>query len=267
MICNKCNNNLPDDSEFCQYCGNKITALETIEKKNKKTYTNAKNIPIKKIIIISASILCLIIAALIIIQFYNQHSENKVPNTPEETYEEVYNWLIDNGTIVNGEILTYTESRNQKGTYKLWAYERNDNILFAEILIDNYSVNGNACKLSVRLDLIPDNDGTTRMYVALDSNSNRAYCYKEYYIDTNSFKKNVPIESGNIQCSYNTPAFNFTYTDKEKEDSLDFLDDINDKSYSFLIEILNWLSSEYAPKLSLTIKDFGYNSDQNEIAK
>ena len=24
MICNKCNHNLPDDSEFCQYCGNKV---------------------------------------------------------------------------------------------------------------------------------------------------------------------------------------------------------------------------------------------------
>ena len=29
MICNKCNHNLPDDSIFCQYCGNKIEEVET----------------------------------------------------------------------------------------------------------------------------------------------------------------------------------------------------------------------------------------------
>lgn len=30
MICNKCNHTLPDDSEFCQYCGNKIEASAVV---------------------------------------------------------------------------------------------------------------------------------------------------------------------------------------------------------------------------------------------
>ena len=29
MICPKCNHRLPDDSEFCQYCGYRIEKAET----------------------------------------------------------------------------------------------------------------------------------------------------------------------------------------------------------------------------------------------
>ena len=37
MICNKCNHKLPDDSEFCQYCGNKIESAEIVETFNPDT--------------------------------------------------------------------------------------------------------------------------------------------------------------------------------------------------------------------------------------
>ena len=31
MFCNKCKQKLPDDSEFCQYCGSKIEHAESVE--------------------------------------------------------------------------------------------------------------------------------------------------------------------------------------------------------------------------------------------
>ena len=43
MICNKCNHKLPDDSEFCQYCGSKIKKLE-IDSNSNMTSEEALNI-------------------------------------------------------------------------------------------------------------------------------------------------------------------------------------------------------------------------------
>ena len=33
MICNKCNHKLPDDSEYCQYCGNKVKKVKAVPSK------------------------------------------------------------------------------------------------------------------------------------------------------------------------------------------------------------------------------------------
>ena len=49
MICNNCNHKLPDDSEFCQYCGRKITGapvLEFSEQAPAPMETVSKKIPV-----------------------------------------------------------------------------------------------------------------------------------------------------------------------------------------------------------------------------
>ncbi len=47
MICNKCNHKLPDDSEFCQYCGNKLElgSVDSIDKIEKPEESYIKDIP------------------------------------------------------------------------------------------------------------------------------------------------------------------------------------------------------------------------------
>lgn len=47
MLCNICNHKLPDDSEFCQYCGNKIEKINSVSTENisivQENYINSSN--------------------------------------------------------------------------------------------------------------------------------------------------------------------------------------------------------------------------------
>ena len=65
MKCPKCNNDIPDDSKFCQYCGNKLEII---------TYDSNKDLEDKlPIILISVAILLLILGCIIA---NNSNSEN-----------------------------------------------------------------------------------------------------------------------------------------------------------------------------------------------
>ena len=76
MVCNKCNHILPDDSMFCQYCGNKITVdetknvsapvtpVKTTKQNNKKRSANEKKISIS---LVKHSIPCLLIPFILLV--------------------------------------------------------------------------------------------------------------------------------------------------------------------------------------------------------
>ena len=143
MICKKCNHKLPDDSEFCQYCGNTITNPNISDKGrdcdfgvksknvNYRTNNNGKK---QKIAIIATLILLAIVALTVVtIVLVNKYFTDETPNTPTQTYTEVYDWLVDNGNLVAGETLVYSEARGTNGVYKIWAYGRDDNVLFKNL--------------------------------------------------------------------------------------------------------------------------------------
>ena len=45
MICGKCNHKIPDDSEFCQYCGNKLDSDNDVSAENIETQIKEEENP------------------------------------------------------------------------------------------------------------------------------------------------------------------------------------------------------------------------------
>lgn len=87
MLCNKCNQPLPDDSEFCQYCGTKLEVAATDEKNTDVSKDSVVNIEV--------------------VEVTEELSETKVENTSVEIVEHEASVL----TVVDE---TSSESANQQ---------------------------------------------------------------------------------------------------------------------------------------------------------
>lgn len=103
MTCNKCQHNSPDDSVFCQYCGNRLdvqsseTAIDKSchDPSNKNNTQNTKrlNRPIAGAIILTLSVLLFCVALFAFLQFQNNiRLQNQI--------EQLQNQVADKDKVV-----------------------------------------------------------------------------------------------------------------------------------------------------------------------
>lgn len=94
MICSKCNQTLPDDSEFCQYCGEKIVTTQKTSIKNTYDFGDAKKvkgIKISIVVIVSIFIICGLTGLNIYQYIANQSLQQNIENLEKKVEEkEIY---------------------------------------------------------------------------------------------------------------------------------------------------------------------------------
>ena len=97
MKCNKCNNNIPDDSEFCPVCGSKIIdgndegESENLEKNSARLFA----------IVIVLVILLVVGIGVIIYMIINNSSKSISENNKTTTNNTTYNSKIEENKIQN----------------------------------------------------------------------------------------------------------------------------------------------------------------------
>lgn len=103
MKCSHCGKELPDDSQFCNYCGHKqrmigqVTVLSDAEKKEEKTKTDSKPL-INTKLIIGCGITIIILIFLIVLPTISRNSKF------DEAVELVHNGKYDNAIDLFDEI-------------------------------------------------------------------------------------------------------------------------------------------------------------------
>jgi hypothetical protein len=174
--------------------------------------------------------------------------------TIAESYDIIYDWLIENGTLKNGTEVSYRYKNED--TYVLIKYDSNfpNSIYFYMHFPDHQ---GNTLYLTYTLEK-NDDQGDHFYFINLSSNNNRAYASKTYSLDMSNFTKNTPTKYCSGRNSSTVGTFGFTYTSAEKQEGEKLSNIINDIHYDCLITFLNWLRDDFCPTVGLTMKDLGF---------
>ena len=131
MICKKCNHKLPNDSEFCQYCGNKIAQTE-VTPIVERTKQHKRSIN-KKLFISIGSIVFSVIAVILIVAFILIPTIDKRSSHNDEimaTFESVEHFKI---ALKKDP----TQYNNKRVAIKGYAYPRLSTVYLFDTLPSN----------------------------------------------------------------------------------------------------------------------------------
>ena len=171
MKCNKCNSNIPSDSEFCPICGNKIEEIE----KEKKTIS----ISLNKTIIGIVGILIIIGIIATVVYYINEQDvikENNISSKQDEIddYIETSKYNIEEKDVSNGKTI-YEAYKNVLDSIYEEVYKYSTKDIYGEYFIKDL-----------------DNDNVQELVVWAEKEDGN---YATYFY---TFKNHSAIKTGEI---------------------------------------------------------------------
>lgn len=158
------------------------------------------------------------------------------PLISKKSEKHLYDWLEENGQLLNGTDLEYKQT-GEVGDLFVLRYST----VSAGMMYIEYSTHYEGYHITVELPLFYKDDGVlTRIEV---ENEDFLYRGLEYYHNRKEFTRNSPIEHHDWYG--NTEAYGMT----------SICEDFAQKS---ICKILDWMSESLCPSVKMELSDFGY---------
>ncbi len=179
----------------------------------------------------------------------------------------LYNWLLENGELINGTALIYEEKLDENKVFALHYDTGYVNELFVTYSITDYE----GYQLEATLPLFIDDDKVLSHLTLINADGFTRGL--EYYHTPNSFTSKTPVEHrdtyGDTISMEDYPheyvdgkiVVKVPDEDKAKIEELKRMNNLCEElSHGTLCNILDWLNEKICPLAEMKISDFGYKA-------
>lgn len=187
-----------------------------------------------------------------------ERTEKETATKPKVVDEEyIYDWLVDNGQLVNnGTGLVYEEKTADGKTFRLRydIYHGGEEELYAVYSVrDRYGY-----PISVKMNLFEDDSK-----ILAHINTISSYGYNRglyFYHNPKNFTKNATIELGGITIDgwLDENGLDDIIETEELLENRTIISILRDIAQESLCELLDWIKEDFCPKADIEMSDLGY---------